>query len=93
MRHTKYWIKQNQKQIIGDFNIVSGTSYNYIMIIKIIMEYFENCKYILKKRTGEKYDLIFDNKKILGILPKSFNFTQLNIGIKKYINEIQKQKK
>ena len=46
-----------------------------------------------KKRTGEKYDLIFDNKKILGILPKSFNFTKLNIGIKEYINEIQKQKK
>lgn len=83
----------NQKQIKGDFNIVSGTSYNYMMIIKIVMEFFDNCKFISKKRTGEKYDLIFDNKKILGILPKSFNFTKLNIGIKEYINEIQKQKK
>ena len=59
-------------------------------IISFIKSFFSTITVISKQRTGVKSDIFFDNSKLIKTLPKSYNFTKLKAGLKRYIDEIKK---
>ena len=83
----KFFLK---KRITNEINIVAGQSYTYINIISLLQSFFSTITVISKQRTGVKSDIFFDNSKLIKTLPKSYNFTKLKAGLKRYIDEIKK---
>jgi UDP-glucose 4-epimerase len=83
----KFFLK---KRITNEINIVAGQSYTYINIISLLKSFFSTITVISKQRTGVKSDIFFDNSKLIKTLPKSYNFTKLKAGLKRYIDEIKK---
>jgi UDP-glucose 4-epimerase len=83
----KFFLK---KRITEEINVVSGQSYRYIDIISFLKSFFSKITVISKQRTTVKSDILFDNSKLIKTLPKSYNFTKLKSGLKRYINEIKR---
>ena len=77
----------------GIFNIVSGKSYTFVTIIKILNRIFKK-KYKInyKKRSKKKVDHKFNNKKILKF-SHGYKFYTLEEGIVKFIKSYEKKNK
>jgi len=72
----------------GIFNIVSGRSYTFFSIIKILNKIFSKShKIIYKKRTKQKVDHKFNNKKFSKLL-KGYKFYSLEKGIKSFLKNL-----
>ena len=75
----------------GIFNIVSGKSYTFFAIIKILNKIFSiNYKINYKKRTKKKVDHKFNNKKIIKA-SNGYKFHTLEEGIIKFIKSYKKR--
>ena len=75
----------------GIFNIVSGKSYTFFGIIKILNKIFSiNYKINYKKRTKKKVDHKFNNKKIIKV-SNGYKFHTLEEGIIKFIKSYEKR--
>jgi UDP-glucose 4-epimerase len=75
----------------GIFNIVSGKSYTFFSIIKILNKIFSiNYKINYKKRTKKKVDHKFNNKKIIKV-SNGYKFHTLEEGIIKFIKSYEKR--
>ena len=69
----------------GIFNIVSGKSYTFFAIIRILNKIFlKKYKINYKKRTKQKVDHKFDNKKI-SKFSNGYRFHTLEEGIFKFL--------
>jgi len=69
-------------------NTVSGKSYNYLDIIKILETIIcKPLKVNFRERTMLKTDHNFDNSKLINFLP-NFRFTDLDKGIRKLCDDI-----
>ena len=76
------------KNISGYFNVVSGNSLSICDISKIILSYINiKTETIFLENKRKKFNLVFDNSKLMNLLP-NFNFTTIEKGIKNYIHNI-----
>lgn len=77
----------------GIFNIVSGKSYTFFTIIKILNKIFsKKYKINYKRRSKKKVDHKFDNKKILKF-SHGYKFHTLEEGIVKFLKSYEKKNK
>ena len=75
-------------EIIGTFNVVTGRSLSINEIGKIILSNTDfKVETYIPQNKRKNFNLIFDNSKLMNILPK-FNFTPIEKGIKNYTDNI-----
>ena len=68
-------------EVEGEINVVSGTSYCFADIIRVLKKKFPNLVVDTRSRSRAKADNAFDASKINSILPDSFKFTPLEDGL------------
>ncbi|WCL51205.1 NAD-dependent epimerase/dehydratase family protein [Leptospira sp. GIMC2001] len=69
----------------GALNIVSGISYSFIEIIRILRKIFPGLEYVTKNRSKEKVDNAFNPEKLVSLVGSDFSFVSLENGINKII--------
>ena len=65
----------------GVVNTVSGTSYNFTDIIKLLQSFYPNLSIAPQERTKRKVDNVFDPKLIMSLVPANHSWTSLKNGI------------
>ena len=78
---------------IGVLNLVSGTSYNYLDVTRILRDYINiDFKVSSRPRSKDKVDHVFSNKRIMNTT-NDFCFTNLEAGMKMMYESMNIKKK
>jgi UDP-glucose 4-epimerase len=77
------------KSMVGAVNVVTGKSYSILQILNIMKDALATQWQIeFIEQNQRSFDLVFDNSKLLKIVPK-FNFTKLETGIESSITNFR----
>jgi UDP-glucose 4-epimerase len=68
-------------EVEGEVNVVSGISYSFADIVSLLKESFPDLKVNSRARSKQKADNAFDARKIRALLPMDWEFTALNDGL------------
>lgn len=71
----------------GELNVISGNSYKFTDIIEILNKKIANIEVNNRLRSKKLVNNTFNPKKIKELLPKNFNFTDLEYGIENILNQ------
>lgn len=71
----------------GKLNVVSGTSYCFADVIAILKEKLPSLEVNTRPRSKQKADNAFDSRKIKSLLPADFQFTSLEDGLVRILNQ------
>jgi nucleoside-diphosphate-sugar epimerase len=74
-------IANNENELEGEVNVVSGTPYCFADIVRILKQKYPSLEVDTRSRSRGKADNAFDADKIKSMLPASFRFTSLEEGL------------